>query len=317
LALNRIKMRHLQCFVEVARRNSVTEAAAVLALTQPAVSKTLKELEHEVGGRLLNRNRGGATLTELGELFFRRASTSISAIRQGVEEVARASTRETQPVVVGAMQETLAYLLPRAVKLFKEAHPSTGVRIIHDSNALLLARLRRGEIDFIVGGPMESPELEGLSFEALYSDGVNFVARPGHPLALLDAVELSGIIAYPLHIQFAGTTIRRTIERFLIASGVRIPANYIESHNYPFARSLARMSDTILVSILGAVREDIETGFLVELPIDTSPMSSPVGMTSDPGVPNSPLATELMDLVRAVAGERHWRDDRARRPAAE
>src|SRR4051794_36690285 len=232
-------MRHLQCFVEVARRNSVTEAAAVLALTQPAVSKTLKELEHEVGGRLLNRNRGGATLTELGELFFRRASTSISALRQGVEEVARASTRETQPVVVGAMQETLAYLVPRAVKLFKDAHPSTGVRIIHDSNALLLARLRRGEIDFVVGGPMESPELEGLSFEALYSDGVNFVARPGHPLALLDAVELRSIITYPLHIQFAGTTIRRTIERFLIASGVRIPANTIESHNYPFARSLA------------------------------------------------------------------------------
>src|SRR6185437_10374528 len=97
-------MRHLQCFVEVARRRSVTEAAAVLALTQPAVSKTLKELEEEIGGRLLHRNRGGASLTELGEIFFRRASTSISALRQGVDEVARASTRETQPVVVGAMQ---------------------------------------------------------------------------------------------------------------------------------------------------------------------------------------------------------------------
>jgi LysR family pca operon transcriptional activator len=307
LALNRIKMRHLQCFLEVARRNSVTEAAAVLALTQPAVSKTLKELEDEVGGRLLNRNRSGAALTELGEIFFRRASTSISALRQGVEEVARASTRETLPVVVGAMQETLAYLLPRAVKLFKEAHPSTGVRVIHDSNAELLARLRRGEIDFVVGGPVESPELEGLSFEALYSDGVNFVVRPEHPLTRVDTVDVGAIIDYPMHLQFAGTTIRRTIERFLIASGVRIPANTIESHNYPFARSLARMTDTVLVSIVGAVREDVDAGILVELPIDTAAMSSPVGMTSDPGVPNSPLATELMDLVRTVAGERHWR----------
>jgi LysR family pca operon transcriptional activator len=314
LALNRIKMRHLQCFVEVARRRSVTEAAVALALTQPAVSKTLKELEEEVGGRLLHRNRGGASLTELGEIFFRRASTSISALRQGVDEVARAGTRETQPVVVGAMQETLAYLLPRAVALFKAAHPRTGVRIVHDSNAELLARLRRGEIDFVVGGPMESPELEGLSFEALYSDGVNFVVRPGHPLTRLDAVDVAAIARYPMHLQFAGTTIRRTIERFLIASGVRIPANTIESHNYPFARSLARMTDTILVSIVGAVREDLQAGILAELRIDTTPMSSPVGMTSDPGVPNSPLASELMDLVRAVAMERDWREGKTAAP---
>jgi LysR family pca operon transcriptional activator len=314
LALNRIKMRHLQCFVEVARRHSVTEAAVALALTQPAVSKTLKELEEEVGGRLLHRNRGGASLTELGEIFFRRASTSISALRQGVDEVARAGTRETQPVVVGAMQETLAYLLPRAVALFKAAHPRTGVRIVHDSNAELLARLRRGEIDFVVGGPMESPELEGLSFEALYSDGVNFVVRPGHPLTRLDTVDVAAIARYPMHLQFAGTTIRRTIERFLIASGVRIPANTIESHNYPFARSLARMTDTILVSIVGAVREDLQAGILAELPIDTTPMSSPVGMTSDPGVPNSPLASELMDLVRAVAMERDWREGKTAAP---
>jgi len=136
---------------------------------------------------------------------------------------------------------------------------------------------------------------------------VNFVVRPGHPLTRVDAVDVGAIAGYPMHVQFAGTTIRRTIERFLIASGVRIPANTIESHNYPFARSLARMTDTVLVSIVGAVREDVDAGFLVELPIDTTAMSSPVGMTSDPGVPNSPLATELMDLVRAVAGERRWR----------
>jgi LysR family pca operon transcriptional activator len=307
LALNRIKMRHLQCFVEVARHKSVTVAAAALGLSQPAVSKTLKELEREVGGRLLHRTRSGASLTDLGEIFFRRASTSLSALRQGVEEIAQASTRETQPVVIGAMQETMAYLLPRAVKQFKERRPTTGVRVVHDSNADLLERLRRGEIDFVVGGPMEAPELEGLSFEALYSDGVNFVVRPEHPLARRDTVDVRAIAGYPLHLQFAGTTIRRTIERFLIASGVRIPANTIESHNYPFARSLARMTDTVLVSIVGVVREDVRAGSLVELPIDTTPMSSPVGITSDPGVPNSPLATELMDLVRSTAAEQHWR----------
>ncbi|MDJ0933157.1 LysR family transcriptional regulator [Breoghania sp.] len=93
----RIKFRHLQCFLEIARRGSISRAAEALGVTQPAASKTLRELEEILAIPLFERSRRGIRLTRFGEAFLRHASAAVMAIREGVESVsaARESVADT------------------------------------------------------------------------------------------------------------------------------------------------------------------------------------------------------------------------------
>ena len=82
---DRIKHRHLTCFEEVARQKSIGKAAMSLAISQPAVSKTIRELEEILGVELFDRTHRSVELTAYGEVFLRYASASIAALRLGVE----------------------------------------------------------------------------------------------------------------------------------------------------------------------------------------------------------------------------------------
>ena len=86
---NRIKFRHLQCFLEVARLGSLARAADRLAVSQPAVSKTLKELEEVLAAQLFERGKSGAALTEAGVDFLRYAGPCVQALREGGGKPAR------------------------------------------------------------------------------------------------------------------------------------------------------------------------------------------------------------------------------------
>lgn len=89
IADGRVKFRHLQCFLAVAQFGSVQKAAHSLSITQPAVSKTIAELESILGVRLFERGRQGARPTREGQLFMPHASACVLALRQGVGLLAR------------------------------------------------------------------------------------------------------------------------------------------------------------------------------------------------------------------------------------
>ena len=86
LTSGRIKFRHLQCFLAVMQFGSVQRAADSLSITQPAVSKTIGELESILGVRLFERGRRGAAPTREGRLFAPHAAACVGALREGVDE---------------------------------------------------------------------------------------------------------------------------------------------------------------------------------------------------------------------------------------
>ena len=83
------KQRHIDCFLEIIRQGSIAGASRQLSITQPAISRTLADLEKILGARLMERNRSGISLTSAGETFFRYASASASALDQGMRQIAR------------------------------------------------------------------------------------------------------------------------------------------------------------------------------------------------------------------------------------
>src|SRR6478752_7401354 len=193
----RIKYRHLQCFLAVAQHGSLQKAADVLAITQPAVSKTLKELEDLLAVRLFERGRRGAVTTREGEAFLRHAGASVSALREAVASVAQTRRQGNAVVAIGVLPTVAPWLLPQLLlrqdaEATEDAH--TSLRIHTGANPELLARLRQRELDLVIGRFAEPAHMLGLSFEHLYADPLVLAVRPGHPL-LAQAALKAGVLA--------------------------------------------------------------------------------------------------------------------------
>ena len=98
-----VKFRHLRTLVEVARQKSVGRAAEVLHVSQPAVTKTIRELEEALGVSVFERDGRGIRMTRTGEVFMQHAGLAVSALRQGIDSVALAGAKVGPPLRIGAL----------------------------------------------------------------------------------------------------------------------------------------------------------------------------------------------------------------------
>jgi NAD(P)H-dependent nitrite reductase small subunit len=117
----RIKFRHLLCFLEIARQGSLARAADVLAISQPAISKTLKELEDLLEARLFERTHLGVNLTPAGTRFMRYAGPSVQALRDGVGSV-RGDARTPSQVRIGVLSTVEGLLMPEVLCRLHQRH---------------------------------------------------------------------------------------------------------------------------------------------------------------------------------------------------
>ncbi|OCP19240.1 MULTISPECIES: pca operon transcription factor PcaQ [unclassified Ensifer] len=299
----RVKFRHLQTFVEVARQKSVMKAAELLHVSQPAVTKTIRELEEVLGVAVFEREGRGIKITRYGEVFLRHAGAALTALRQGLDSVSQERSGDGVPVRIGALPTVSTRIMPRAMSLFLEEDTGARIKIVTGENAVLLEQLRVGDLDLVVGRLAAPEKMTGFSFEHLYSEQVVFAVRAGHPL-LSDAQSAFAHLGdYPVLMPTRASIIRPFVEHFLIANGIPGLPNQIETVSDAFGRAFVRTSDAIWIISAGVVASDIEDGTLAVLPIDTSETRGPVGLTMRAdAVPSLPLSI-LMQTIREAASD--------------
>ncbi|HZD89265.1 MAG TPA: pca operon transcription factor PcaQ [Pseudolabrys sp.] len=299
---NRIRFRHLHCFLAIAEHHSVGAAAGALAITQPALSKTLRELEDELGVQLFERGRRGMTLSRFGDIFLQHATASIASLRHGLDsiDIARAAGEHT--VAVGTLPNVSGRLIPQAVKILKQDAAGTLVRVVESRTySRALDQLRRGELDLVVGRLAKSEHMTGLSFDHLYSEPLSIVVRRKHPLAAARRFKLPMIADYPWMLPDQGTIIRQEIDRFLLGESIGASADIIETTSVPFARAYVESGDIVWFVPRGVVQTDIDDGRLVALTAPPSALEGPVGITTRADMLPTPAGRLLIDAVRRAA----------------
>lgn len=294
----RIRLRHIACFLEVARLRSMAGAAEELSISQPAATKTVQELEALLGGQLFDRSRRRLALTPFGETFYRYASTSLTALRQGID--AARGTQDAAIVRVGALPTVSARILPEAVRAFTAEGTGVTTRIITGPNNYLFSLLRTGDVDLVIGRMAEPKIMLGLSFEHLYSERVVLAVRPNHPL-LTAPFDLRLIETYQTLTPTPDSVIRPVVERIFLSNGVSWPRDQIETVSNAFGRSYIRQTDAIWIISEGVVANDVAEGQLALLPVDTSETLGPVGLTTRTDTTPSLATTTFMQAVRQVA----------------
>ena len=302
---SRISFRHVSCFLAIARERHLGRAAQQLNLSQPAVSKTLAELESLAKVRLVERGRHGARLTPAGEQFLRYAV----GVAQAMESAAAALHGAVAPAVavleLGALPTVASGVLPDALLRLRARQPQTGVRLHTATNQVLLSALKAGQLDCVVGRMAEPSMMQGLSFELLYAEPLVMAVRPRHPLLRTRPVSPQAVLDYPLVVAPTGTVPRHHTDTFFDAHALRVPANCTETLSVSVSRLLARRSDAVWITPEFAARDDLASGELARLQLPVSNAEEPVGLLRrSAGAPSEcveTLAEILRELTKADA----------------
>ena len=300
--LGRIRLRHLQCFLAVAQFGNLRRAAQALSITQPAVTKTLNELEELLAKPLFTRGRHGAALTPEGEAFMRHASDSVHAIGAAVDSVLREP--DAAPLRIGALPTAAAAFLPPVLRAVAERWPQLSVRVVTDRNTALIEQLRERALDAVIGRLADPERMAGLSFELLYAEPMVIVLRPGHALAPRSAraapPALAAIGAHPLVLPPAGTLIRQLADGFLRRHGVVAQAGLVETLDTALARALVLQADNLWFTPRGAVQADLDARTLLRLSPDLAPQES-IGLMLRTGPLSGVMLPSFVAAVRAHA----------------
>ncbi|GAB5448899.1 pca operon transcription factor PcaQ [Gymnodinialimonas sp.] len=274
----RIKFRHLDAFSAIARAGSLKRAADQLNLTQPAISKTLKELEDITGARLMDRSRAGVRLTPAGEVFLQFAEQSTAALRHGLRSL-QGGGELSGRLRIGALPSVAGTLVPRAVLRFTARAPDTLVEVQDGQHHDLTALLRSGALDLVVGRLGRPDSMVGLTFRQLYTEPVIVVAAPDSAavgITSLDDLAQCRVLYPPQH-----SAIRPLVARAMIAAGQPLFASRIETTSAPVARAiLAEDPNTIWFISRGVVQPDLDAGTLVALDVLLEQTAGAVGVMS-------------------------------------
>ncbi|EAA5819091.1 LysR family transcriptional regulator [Salmonella enterica] len=293
----RIRLRHLHTFVAVAQQGTLGRAAETLNLSQPALSKTLNELEQLTGTRLFERGRLGAQLTVPGEQFLTHAVKVLDALNTAGQALNRKEDASADVVRVGALPTAALGILPAAIGRFHQQQKSTSLQVATMNNTMLLAGLKSGEIDLGIGRMSDSELMGGLNYELLFLESLKLVVRPGHPL-LQETITLSRVMEWPVVVSPKGTVPRQNAEALLQSQGCKMPAGCIETLSASLSRQLTVDYDYVWFVPSGAVKEDLRQATLVSLPVPTQSAGEPIGILTRVDIPLSTGAQMLIAAIR-------------------
>ena len=295
-----VRLRHMRVFSEILRKGSLVGAASALHVTPAAVSKSLRELEHALGVRLLERNKKGIKPTAAGERFQQHVADSLLSYNRALSSVADTNSVRHR-LRIGALPTAAGSIVPKALIQMFGPGEQASVNVVTGSYEDLAAALRASELDLIVGRII-TRDTAGLSFEQLYEESVIAVVSPTHPLLQAGFPDFAAISNYPIVVTPVGSTVRDGVESFFFAHGIKPNALIIETLSDGLARNYTANSEAIWFAPAGLVEQDLATGTLASLPIEHGSLKTVIGMTTRTNEALSGTARRFADLLRQQIG---------------
>ena len=266
--LHRLTLRQLEIYLAVCRLRSYSRAADELALSQPAVSAQIRQLEQLVGEPLLDYVGRRVYLTPAGELL-ERAARELQQRLVAVEMELAQLQGVMQGTLSIAIESSAQYFMPAVIADFCARHPAVDIQLEVVNSAVALRRIAEQRDELAVVG--SAPEDRALAFVPFRENRLVAVAAPDHPLAGRDALSLLEFAAETLLVREAGSGTRRIFAQYLQEQAVRFSRRrQLGSLEAVKAGVLAKLG--VAVVPLDSCRGELELGRLVSLPVHGLPL---------------------------------------------
>jgi LysR family transcriptional regulator of gallate degradation len=288
-----LNTRRLQMFVALARHRHMPTAASAFGISQPAVSSAIRVLESGSGLGLFHRSPRGM-------LHVRRA---LNELRHVPDDIAAQHGNIQGAVTVGALPLGRTLILPDAIARMSAQHP--GVRVVTDESAYeaLVAGLRAGDIDFILGALRSNDAASGLQNERLMSEDMVVLARRDHPLANVRGLTIANLRNAQWILPRSQAPARGLFEAQFRRAKLKPPMPTVETADLAIIRGL--LSETDMVAALSAQQlyYECESGQLTALDIALHNTRRDIGLTVRAEGTPSPAARALIDAIRLAVAD--------------
>ena len=288
-------LEYYKVFYYTAKTGSVTGAANELSISQPAVSQSLKALEHSVGASLFQRASKGVRLTREGQLLYSYVEKGYEEIEQGVEKVRQMLNLELGEVHIGASDMTLRFYLLPFLERFHEQYPGIKVSVANAPTPETLRLLRTGKIDFgVVSTPFEQGKdirVEQVrEIEDVYVAGRRFISYKNR---MMDLQELEGL---PMIFLEGNTSTRRYMDAYLAGNGVELQPEFeLSTSDMIVQFALRNLGIGCVVRDFAA--EALESGLLFEFRFNKMIPKRQICVATGKTLPFSAAAGKLLDIM--------------------
>ena len=235
--------QHLQAFSTLVRLGSLGRAAAVLNLSQPALSRTIKRLEAKVGAPLFERHSKGMRLTEIGRALAPHAAVLEAEANRAMEEIYALRGLARGTIRVGAVASIACFVLPMAIGNLLTKWPGLKIEVLEGVWDVLAAALMRHEIDLALG--VETPDSDEIVAinDCLWQDLSFVVAGSNHPLRSKRELRLSDTLGEKWAMLPAGAGPHIHLERVCADHGLGLPNIVVETRSITVLKSLVADSE--------------------------------------------------------------------------
>jgi len=289
-----MRLKPLEDFLAIVQHGGIRAAARQLGVSQPAITRSLRRLETDLGTQVLERTQRGILLTPEGRKFFGRVRVAHAELQKAHEEMATA--RNGVSVSFGVGPTVASLVVPRAVSGFRSHHPGSRVRILEGLTQHLVPLVMDGSLDFAVGARPQRAAHPALTLKPLFTQELVVAVRKGHPLRgkrslrELAGADWASCIPAPHD--------RSPLERMFAAAGLPAPSNAIQCESYQLL--VALVAETSALGILTRKLMGISPANerLEVIHIEETLPSYPIYLITRSGIPlHAPAST----LAKAIA----------------
>ncbi|WP_117193410.1 LysR family transcriptional regulator [Rhizobium terrae] len=268
----------LKALIAVRETENFTLAARRLGLSQPAVYRAVSQLEEEAARPLFERTSYGIVATRPAQALAQAAKLAFLELQQADADMAELTSAETGQIVIGATPLAKSFVLPKAIANFRKVRPNLPLQIQEGPYQDLMAALRRGEIDFLLGALRVPAPIGDVEQRVLFHDTIVLVAGNSHPLAGRSEITVEELAAYPWVVSPSGTPIRRYFDSVFLNVAAAPPKSIVESGSLILMRELLDGSDHLGCTSRLQAEAEIARGLMRALPFDLSHTSRPIGV---------------------------------------
>lgn len=292
-----MKLSNIQHILAVAESGSLRGGSRQLGITQPCMTRSIRDTENELGVSLFTRHGHGVTLTPMGEIFVRRATSIQSELRRLGDEIEQVKGHFTGQVAVAMSSAANIALLPKILQEFEHKFPDALLKLTESLFQPIEADIFSGEIDFFVGPLYEGATKTSLLVEKLFNNERSVVARVGHPLS--NAKTLADLRdARWIRPSFTNRRDEADFEAMFERAG--LPPPNIAMHTRSAMMTLMAVRNTDMLTILPIQWLDTPEAEdqLQLLDINEDMQAAPVCIVRRGDIPQTPLAEKLCDIAR-------------------
>ncbi len=257
-------LNDLYYFYVVAKEKSFSKAAKTLFVSQPAVTKRIKNLESRLELSLFKREHSHIELTEIGQIIYKHLDNLINNLRQLEDEIsALKNIKYAKNIRIGTTPSYSEYLMPEIIKKFSKIYPNIKITHFSDSSKQLIEMLSEKKLDIAIIALWKKLNLKDFKFYPFRKEEIVFVCNKNHPLAE-HVVSFDDITKEEFIVRDASSGTRNYIEEKLKKKGIILDIK-IEVKNYQLIKELLKQRNALSFLTRTTVKKELETGELKQV----------------------------------------------------